>query len=88
MRHALFIENENTWKYFDRHGKEIKVGMMLRHDGGTMEKVYECGDETGSMGLGFLAIKPRFLERLSNMSVEYYPLHQFNLKEWEIVKGE
>lgn len=88
MRHALFIENENAWKYFDKYGKEIKSGMVLRHDEGDTETVYVCGDETGSKGLGFMAIKPRFLVRSSNMVVEYYPLHQFNLKEWEIVGEE
>ena len=28
-------------RYYDKHGAEIQVGMLLRHDGGAIERVLE-----------------------------------------------
>lgn len=86
MESRHFHEVTNVAHYFDKNGAEIKAGMTLRHDDGEEKKVYECGDEFGSSNLGFLASNPRFLELHPEWPTEYYPLHQFNLNEWEIVK--
>ena len=65
-------------KYFDKNNKEIKEGMFLKHDNGDIEEVYmsDSGD------LGFMATSESHMSK--RMSVELYPLHQFNLDEWEI----
>lgn len=84
------MENKNLRKdgqklrYFDKNGVEILAGMTLRHYSGAEKKVCECGDEFGSSDLGFVASNPRFLERHPDWPVEYYPLCQFNLAEWQI----
>lgn len=70
-------------KYYDKNGNEIQAGMILVHCSGDEELVYECGDEN----LGFLASGLRFLELHPDWPIEYYPLSQFNLSEWEIREG-
>ena len=60
-------------RYYDKHGAEIHVGMLLRHDGGAIERVLEGVNSNGDITLGFEA-----------SASEIYPLSEFNLKEWEI----
>ena len=86
MERKHFRETDRKNQYFDKNGTEILAGMTLHHDKGDEKKVYECGDEFGTSNLGFMASNPRFLELHPDWPVEYYPLHQFNLAEWEIVK--
>lgn len=86
MERKHFHETDRKTRYFDKNGAEIFAGMTLRHDDGDVRKVYECGDEYGSANLGFLASNPRFLERHPDWPVEYYPLRQFNLSEWQIIQ--
>lgn len=71
-------------KYFDKHGKEIKDGMTLKHEDGDLEKVYlaDSGD------LGFNASNENHPNFISGYKQELYPLYQFNLKEWEIVNED
>ena len=38
-------------KYFDKHGTEIQAGMMIRHDDGSIDKVYATMDFFGNMDL-------------------------------------
>jgi hypothetical protein len=71
--------------YYDKNGIEIKIGMILRHDNGEENEVFECGDEFSSTDIGFLATNPRFLKYHPDWPLEYYPLSQFNLNEWQIV---
>ena len=85
MERKHFHETDRKSQYFDKNGAEILAGMTLRNNQGEEKKVYECGDEFGTANLGFMASNPRFLELHPDWSVEYYPLHQFNLNEWEIV---
>ena len=59
-------------EYFDKHGKEIKAGMTIKHDNGDIELVHLNFNEDD---LGINA-----------STFEIYPLYQFNLKEWEIVE--
>lgn len=73
-------------KYFDKNGEEILAGMTLKHEDGTTDFVYSCEDENGKKDLGFNASNEAWLER-TGRNREIYPLYQFNLKEYEIVKG-
>lgn len=71
-------------RYVDRNGKEIKSGMYLRHDDGTIDLVYDCVDSNGKDDLGFNASTERWIERTGVR--EIYPLYQFDLKEFEIIE--
>lgn len=86
MERRYFSEVKNKTQYFDKNGLEIRAGMTLRHDDGEEKEVFECGDEFGNGNLGFMASNPRFLKNHPDWPVEYYPLYQFNLAEWEIVE--
>lgn len=68
-------------KYFDKHGEEIKAGMKIRHDDGDIERIYATADDD----LGVNASNEAWLERHGG-NRELYPLYQFDMKEWEIVK--
>jgi len=70
-------------RYFDKHGEEIKEDMKLRHDDGTIELVYKSDDGD----LGFNASNENWVGFDPN-SRELYPLYQFPLSEYEIVKEE
>ena len=63
--------------YKDKNGREIKAGMILRHDDGSTGVVCATTDSDGDEGLGF-----------GCNSWEAYPLHQFDMREWEIVEEE
>ncbi len=75
-------------KYFDKHGTEIEAGMTIRHDSGDTEKVYATVNSCGDDDLGVMATNPVWLERHPDWDIEYYPLNQFNMSEWEIVLKE
>lgn len=47
--------------------------MLLRHDGGAIERVLEGANSNGDITLNFEV-----------SASEIYPLSEFNLKEWEI----
>lgn len=66
-----------NFTYKDKNGREIKAGMTLRHDGGDIDTVVATTDANGDEGLG-----------IGCNAYEAYPLHQFNLSEWEIVEEE
>lgn len=86
MEYRKYNKEENRTYYYDKNGNEIKEGMILRHDDGAENEVVECGDGAGSIDLGFAATNPQFIERHPDWQIEYYPLSQFNLAEWEIVE--
>lgn len=68
--------------YFDVNGTQIKAGMFIMHkDDDHAEKVYTSDD--GDLGIN--ASNEAWLERHGG-NRELYPLYQFNLKEWVIVK--
>ena len=62
-------------KYFDKHGKEIRAGMTLRHDGG---ETWEVAETTSSLD------GEKDLGMVCN-PWEAYPLWSFDLSEWEIL---
>lgn len=68
--------------YYDKNGTQIKAGMFIKHDDeDKAEKVYASDDND----LGINASNEAWLER-HGRNRELYPLYQFNLKEWVIVK--
>jgi hypothetical protein len=67
-------------EYFDKNGEEIKTGMRIKHDGGDIEMVYQNSDEND---LGIDASNKNFI---GGSDRKIYPLYQFNLKEWIIIK--
>lgn len=70
-------------KYFDKRGNEIKAGTKIKHNDGSIELVYECGDND----LGVNASNMEYLKNHPDAEQEFYPLYQFNTKyEWEIVE--
>lgn len=76
-----------TYRFYDKHGEEIKAGMTIRHDSGKMEKVYATTDHYGAHSLGIMATNPEYLKRHPDAELEYYDLSNFiPMSEWEIVK--
>lgn len=66
-------------KYTDKNNNEIKEGMTLRHDDGDIEVVLK-----GVTELGFNASNPNY--KGGNATSLIYPLHEFDLTEWGIIK--
>lgn len=63
--------------YHDKNGRKIEEGMTLRHNSGDIDTVVATTGADGDEGLGF-----------GCNAYEAYPLHQFDLSEWEIVEEE
>jgi hypothetical protein len=70
-------------RYFDKHGKQIKAGMKIKHDNGDIDLVYLA--KGGDLGLN--ASNENFAG-FDPMYRELYPLSEFDMKEFEIVKEE
>mgnify|MGYP001053423916 CR=1 FL=1 len=68
-------------KYFDKNGERILAGMKIEHDNGDIDLVYEArgGD------LGVNASNEKFVG-FDPMRRELYPLSEFDMKEFKIVK--
>lgn len=77
-------------RYYDKHGKEILAGMLIRHDSGETEEVYAIGDGNGNEDLGICATNPAYAAQHPYRDLEYYSLSNFYLNEWrnewEIIK--
>lgn len=70
-------------KYRDRNGQEIKAGMQVRTEDGTIEEIFKCDDDD----LGIQATSKEFLKHHPDYPyIEYYPLYQFETEKWEIIK--
>lgn len=70
-------------EYVDKNGKEIKEGMILRHEDGDVDLVLKAD----SNELGFNATNFDYAFR-TGLSIQLYPLSSFDLREWEIVAKE
>lgn len=68
-------------RYFDKNGNEIKSGMTIEHNDGEIQIVYACENDE----LGINASNEDYLKSHPSAEREYYPLYQFNMKEWSIV---
>lgn len=76
-------------EYFDKHGKQIFAGMMIKDDGGNIDKVFPCSvdgsDDPEDADLGIDAVNwdsPAAREPM------FYPLRNFDLNEYEIHNPE
>ncbi len=70
--------------YLDRNGSEIKAGMRLRMEDGSVEMVYETTDGYGNPDLGINASNEAFLEKHPEWAREYYSLSAVNTHAAEI----
>ena len=79
--------SKNT--YIDKHGREIREGMMISIDGGAPEKVYRCAGDCGfgEEHLGVNASNEEYLKRHPEATREYYPLSNYYSSDIEIVAG-
>lgn len=71
-------------QYYDKNGNEIKGGMTIRMEDGSLELVYETDDGYGNHDLGINATNEAFLERHPDWDREFYSLSMFNMKGVEI----
>lgn len=82
-----FIEHKDKEiiKYYDKKGKEIKNGDFIKHDDGDIEEVFFNGED-----FGINASNKKFHENhpYSGIPEQIYPLHQFRMKEWEIIENK
>lgn len=62
-------------KFYDKNGRLIEEGDTIRHDNGDVETIIKA------TVLGVNASK-------RSTGSETYPLTEFNLKEWEVIKEE
>lgn len=58
-------------QYFDKNGKEIKAGMKILMEDGSIEMVYGTVDAYGDPNLGISASNKAFLEAHPNWAREY-----------------
>ena len=77
------VENKKM-RYFDRNGREITEGCMIRYLSGQVEKVYLTED--GELGID--ATNPKWIERGRAVPCEYgiYPLNEDDTNEVEVVE--
>lgn len=74
-------------RYFDRDGTEIKAGMFLHMEDGSIEQVYSCGEND----LGINDSNEDYLRRHemdNDFYRECYPLSEFNLGKVQICQLE
>ena len=74
-------------KYIDKNGNEIKEGMTLRMDDGTIEKVYFTWDQYDNDDLGINASNEEYMRRhgMSEYEREFYSLSNFSPDVMEII---
>lgn len=90
--YEALIENENQTKisedegvhYFDKNGNEIKAGMTIRMEDGSLELVYATEDQYGNPNLGINATNEEFLKYHPDWAREYYSLSMFDMGKVEI----
>lgn len=70
--------------YFDKYKREIKAGMMIRMDDGSVEMVYATTDVHDNPDLGINASNEAYLKRHPDADREFYSLSNFNMEEVEI----
>ena len=71
-------------QYFDKNGKEIKAGMKILMEDGSVELVYDTEDAYGNPNLGINASNEDFLRAHPNWAREFYSLSMFNMAATEI----
>ena len=56
-------------QYFDKNGKEIKAGMKILMEDGSIEMVYDTEDQYGNPNLGINASNEEFLKLHPNWTI-------------------
>ena len=72
-------------RYFDCNGDEIRAGMHIRMEDGSVEEVYATTDTYGNEDLGINASNEAYLGMHPFAPREYYSLCNFNMHRVEIV---
>ena len=72
-------------QYFDKNGVEIKAGMTIRMEDGSLELVYDTTDSYGNPDLGINASNEEYLERNPCACREFYSLCSFDMRYTEVV---
>ena len=71
--------------YKDKNGKQIKAGLHLKMEDGSVELVYATDDAYGNPDLGINASNEAYLEAHPFASREYYSLCNFDMSKTEII---
>lgn len=71
-------------QYFDKNGKEIKAGMKILMEDGSIEMVYDTEDQYGNPNLGINASNGEFFKLHPNWAREYYSLSMFKQSGIEV----
>ncbi|MBE6891344.1 MAG: hypothetical protein E7481_04880 [Ruminococcaceae bacterium] len=58
-------------QYFDKNGVEIKAGMTIRMEDGSLELVYDTTDSYGNPDLGINVSNEEYLERTHARAVSF-----------------
>lgn len=72
-------------KYFDKNGVEIKAGMSLQMEDGSIELVYDTTDQYGNPDLGINASNEEYLKRHPEADREFYSLCNFDTSKSEVL---
>ena len=83
---ASNTDNLRLFHYFDKHGHEIKEGMLIRIGDDPPERVYACCTQEGDEDLGVNASNEEYLKFHPDTEREYYPLNNFNAELIEIIE--
>lgn len=75
-------------QYFDKNGKEIRAGMKILMEDGSIEMVYDTEDQYGNPNLGINASNEEFLKLHPNWAREYYSLAMFKQSGIEVCPSE
>ena len=86
--HRRCKEEVNTMQYFDKNGVEIKAGMTIRMEDGSLELVYDTTDSYGNPDLGINASNEEYLELHPFASREFYSLCNFDMRYTEVVDDQ
>ena len=70
--------------YTDKNGNEIKEGMKILMEDGSVEEVFATQDQDGNPDLGINASNEDYL-KIHNTDREYYPLSNFSADGIEII---
>ena len=73
--------------YTDKNGNEIKAGMKILMDDGSVEEVFDTMDQYGKPDLGINASNEDFMQRhnIPEEEREYYSLSNFSAARIEII---
>lgn len=80
---ATILEENGSYKYFDKNGVELQEGDMIKYDSGKVRKLYRTENEC----LGIDATNPLWISSGRACECEYgiYPLEYEEMKEIEKV---